>query len=126
IRARSAQAEERTQPRAPDAGAAAVIDRCERMSPAELQRLHGVLRDPHGSEALTGDDWWPAEAAAPVSPEPDAVLVAGTRVARGSRVRLCPSRRADAQDMFLAGREARGRAGHGDLDREKYVGVTAR
>ena len=116
--------EEKAQARATDARAAAVIDRCEQMSPAELQRLHGVLRQPHGAETLTGDDWWAAEAAAPVSPETDGVLVAGTRVARGSRVRLRPSRRADAQDMFLAGREARVSAVHVDLDGETYVAVT--
>ena len=52
------------------------------------------------------------------------MLVAGTRVARGSRVRLRPSRRADAQDMFLAGREARVSAVHVDLDGETYVAVT--
>ena len=80
------------------------------MSPAELQRLHGVLRDPHGMAPavdLTGDDWWAAEAAAPVSPETDAVVVAGTRRPRGSRAVLHPNRRADAQDMFLAGQVAR-------------------
>ncbi|MET0765291.1 MAG: hypothetical protein ABWY29_10525 [Blastococcus sp.] len=114
--------EEKTQARATDAKAAAVIDRCEQMSPEELQRLHGVPRHPHGS--LTGDDWWAAEAAAPVSPETDAVLVAGTEVARGSRVRLRPSRRADAQDMFLAGQEARVSAVHVDLDGETHVAVT--
>jgi len=122
--------EEKSQARATDARAAAVIDRCEQMSPGELQRLHGVLRDPHAAgspavdQVLTGDDWWAAEAAAPVSPETDAVLVGGTRVARGSRVRLRPSRRADAQDMFLAGQEARVSAVHVDLDGETHVAVT--
>jgi hypothetical protein len=121
--------EEKAQARATDARAAAVIDRCEQMSPGELQRLHGILRDPHAVDpdpapVLTGDAWWAAEAAAPVSPETDAVLVAGTRVARGSRVRLRPSRRADAQDMFLAGQEARVSAVHVDLDGETYVAVT--
>jgi hypothetical protein len=127
--------EEKAQARATDARAAAVIDRCEQMTPAELQHLHGVLRELHssdaraaapapGARALTGDDWWAAEAAAPVSPETDAVLVAGARVARGSLVRLRPSRRADAQDMFLAGREARVSAVHVDLDGETHVAVT--
>jgi hypothetical protein len=121
--------EEKAQARATDARAAAIIDRCEQMSPAELQRLHGILRnpsavDPDASPVLTGDAWWAADAAAPVSPETDAVLVAGARVARGSRVRLRPSRRADAQDMFLAGREARVTAVHVDLDGETYVAVT--
>jgi hypothetical protein len=120
--------EEKAQARATDARAAAVIDRCERMSPDELQRLHGILRRPHDApgdgQVLTGDDWWAAEAAAPVSPETDAVLVGGTRVARGSLVRLRPTRRADAQDMFLAGQEARVSAVHVDLDGETHVAVT--
>jgi hypothetical protein len=117
--------EEKAQARATDAQAAAIIDRCEQMSPADLQRLHGLMRDPHADAAqLTGDDWWAAEAAAPVSPETDVVLVAGTRVARGSRVRLRPSRRADAQDMFVAGLEATVSGVHVDLDGETHVAVT--
>ena len=93
----------------------------------ELQRLHGIMRDPHGiapSADLTGDDWWAAEAAAPASPETDSVVVAGTRVQRGSRVLLQPNRRADAQDMFLAGQEALVSAVHVDLDGETHVAVT--
>jgi hypothetical protein len=117
--------EEKAQARATDARAAMIIDRCEQMSSDELQRLHGVMRDPHADGgALTGDAWWAAEAAAPASPETDAVLVGGVRVARGSRVRLVPSRRADAQDMFLTGQEAVVSAVHADLDGETHVAVT--
>jgi hypothetical protein len=116
--------EEKAQARATDAHAAAIIDRCDAMTPAELQRLHGVLREPHTGPALSGDEWWAAEAAAPVSPETDAVLVAGRRVARGSLVRLHPSRRADAQDMFVAGLEARVSAVHVDLDGQTHVAVS--
>jgi hypothetical protein len=101
------------------------------MTPAQLQRLHGILRDPHGAGPTApgrpgpaGDEWWAAEAAADVSPETDSVLVGGTRVARGSLVRLHPSRRADAQDMFLAGHDARVSAVHVDLDGETHVAVT--
>jgi hypothetical protein len=115
--------DEKAQARATDPRAAAIIDRCEQLSPEELQRLHGIMRDPH-AVALTGDDWWAAEAAAPVSPETDTVLVAGTRVHRGSRVLVQPNRRADAQDMFLAGREAVVSAVHVDLDGETHVAVT--
>jgi hypothetical protein len=121
--------EEKAQARATDPRAAAIIDRCEQLSPDELQRLHGIMRDPHGvgpaaGPAPDGDDWWAAEAAAPVSPETYSVVVAGTRVGRGSRVRLHPNRRADAQDMFLTGREARVSAVHADLDGETHVAVT--
>jgi hypothetical protein len=117
--------EEKAQARATDPRAAVIIDRCEEMSPEELQRLHGVLRDPHGGDGpLTGDDWWAPEAAVPVSPETDTVLVAGVPVARGTLVRLRPSRRADAQDMFVAGLEARVSAVHSDLDGQTHVAVT--
>jgi hypothetical protein len=117
--------EEKSQARATDAHAAAIIDRCDQMSPADLQRLHGILREPHaGGPPLTGDEWWAAEAAAAVTPETDCVFVRSIRVARGSVVRLHPSRRADAQDMFLAGQEARVSAVHVDLDGETHVAVT--
>jgi hypothetical protein len=117
--------EEKAQARATDAHAAAIVDRCEQMTPAELQRLHGVLRQPHAARpARTGDDWWAVEAAAPTSPDSDAVLIAGKRIARGSRVLLHPTRRADAHDMFFAGREARVSGVHIDLDGETHVAVT--
>ena len=116
--------EEKAQARATDPHAAAIIDRCEQMSPQELQQLHGILRDPHaGTSMLTGDDWWAAEAAAEVSPETDAVMIGGARVAKGSLVRLRPARRADAHDMFLVGLTARVNAVHRDLDGQTHVAV---
>ncbi|MCW0213080.1 MAG: hypothetical protein OJJ54_06960 [Pseudonocardia sp.] len=117
--------DEKAQARATDPRAAAVIDRCERMTPEQMQGLHGVLRDPHaGTSTPTGDDWWAAEAAADVTPETDTVVVAGVPVGRGSLVRLHPSRRADAQDLFLADLEARVSGVHVDLDGETHVAVT--
>jgi hypothetical protein len=117
--------DEKAQARATDPRAAAIIDRCEQLSPEQLQRLHGIMRDPHtGEQAPSGDDWWAAEAAAPVTPETDAVVVSGIPVRRGSRVLLRPNRRADAQDMFLTGREAVVSAVHVDLDGETHVAVT--
>jgi hypothetical protein len=60
-----------------------------------------------------------------VSPGTDSVLVAGHRVARGSRVTLRPgARRADAQDMFLAGRAALVEAVLLDVDDTTYLAVT--
>ena len=86
------------------------------MSPEAMLNLHGVLRNPHawitGASALIpeipdGVDWWDPLADEAVQPEIDAVLVNGVRVSAGSHVRLHPSRRADAQDIFFAARPRR-------------------
>jgi len=44
-------------------------------------------------------------------------------VRRGSLVRLRPTRRADAQDLFYAGQEARVTAVLGDVDGDTHVAV---
>ena len=69
--------------------------------------------------------WWDPGSDASVSPETDHVVVGGVRVARGSRVRMRPgSRRADAQDLFLAGREALVEAVLHDVDGHVHVAVS--
>lgn len=118
--------EEKAQARATDPLAAALIDRCDSMSPQDMQQLHGVLRDPHAGlipEIPDGVDWWDPLADKAVRPDVDAVMVDGVRVAAGSRVRLRPSRRADAQDIFFAGKSARVTSVHEDVDGQRYVGV---
>jgi hypothetical protein len=122
--------DEKAQARATDPLAARIIDRCDSMSPESLQELHGVLRNPHAGapaglvpEIPEGIDWWDPLADRAVRPEIDAVLVNGVRVAAGSRVRLRPSRRADAQDIFFAGKTARVTSVHEDVDGERHVGV---
>jgi hypothetical protein len=125
--------EEKAQARATDPLAAQIIDRCDAMSPEAMQRLHGVLRDPHlGApadepglipEIPDGVQWWDPLADNAVRPDIDAVLVNGVRVSRGSRVRLHPGRRADAQDLFFAGKTARVTSVHEDVDGNQHVGV---
>ena len=122
--------EEKAQARATDPLAAQIIDRCDSMSPESMQQLHGILRNPHADpsaglvpEIPEGIDWWDPLADMAVRPEVDAVLVNGVRVAAGSRVRLRPSRRADAQDIFFAGKTARVTSVHEDVDGERHVGV---
>jgi hypothetical protein len=125
--------EEKAQARATDPLAAQIIDRCDSMSPDALQQLHGVLRDPHADDPVPGAglipeipegvDWWDPLADMAVQPGVDAVLVNGVRVAAGSRVRLHPSRRADAQDIFFAGKTARVTSVHEDVDGNQHVGV---
>jgi hypothetical protein len=121
--------EEKAAARATDPLAAQIIDRCDAMSPEAMLNLHGVLRNPYSDapglipEVPEGVDWWDPSADNAVHPEIDAVLVNGVRVTRGSRVRLHPSRRADAHDMFFAGRTARVTSVHEDVDGDQHVGV---
>ena len=69
--------------------------------------------------------WWDPEADTSVSPETDSVLIGGQQVARGSLVRLQPGvRRADAQDMFLAGRIAEVQAVLTDVEDRPYLAVS--
>jgi hypothetical protein len=86
------------------------------MPPEVFERLHGVLHDP-------GAPWFSEAAEAEVAPEVDAVVVDGVAIARGSRVRLRPRRRADAQDMFLAGQAAVVRRVDVDVEGDTHVAV---
>jgi hypothetical protein len=126
--------DEKAEARATDPHAAAIIDRCDALSPSDLQQMHGTLRDPHasidppadrGGPAAAGQEtpWWDPAADASVDPATDIVLVQGVPVGRGSRVRLHPSRRADAQDLFFADQEARVTAVLGDVDGDTHVAV---
>ncbi|WP_330177078.1 hypothetical protein OG875_28390 [Streptomyces sp. NBC_01498] len=139
---------EKAEARATDPRAREIIDRCDTMTPGDLQRLHGLLRDPHGpapapgGAPATGDlpsrdlrdaepapfdtggaPWWDPAADAAVSPDSDAVVIEGTPVAKGSLVRVHPSRRADAQDLFFAGQVARVTAVLSDVDGAVHVAV---
>jgi hypothetical protein len=130
--------EEKAAARATDARAAALIDRVDAMDAPTMEQLHGTIRAmsayrPPGEPARPADGspgadqvpWWDPGADASVSPGTDAFVIAGRRVARGSRVTLRPgSRRADAQDMFLAGRAALVEAVLLDVDDTAYLAVS--
>jgi hypothetical protein len=90
--------DEKLAARGTDPRAAAIIDRSDDMPPEVFERLHGALRG--------YVPWFDEAADASVAPETDSVLIDGVAVAKGARVRLRPRRRADAHDMFLAGRSA--------------------
>jgi hypothetical protein len=124
---------EKREARATDPRAAAIIDRCDHLSPELLDRLHGAVRSLRPVDA-------PAARAEPerLPPEPEvwegwtdptvpgegSVMIAGVAVARGSRVRLAPSRRADAQDFMLRDRAALVAGVYEDLEGRTYLGVT--
>jgi hypothetical protein len=101
------------------------------MSPEAMLNLHGVLRNPHAMDSQPplipeipeGVDWWDPLADEAVQPGIDAVLVNGVRISKGSHVRLRPSRRADAQDIFFSGRTAHVTSVHEDVDGNQHVAV---
>jgi hypothetical protein len=134
--------EEKAEARATDPRAAAIVDRCDDLTAADLQRLHGILRDPYSpapepfsgpyadlrdAEPPTFDSgdvpWWDPAADASVRPEVDAVVINGVRVAKGSLVRVHPSRRADAQDLFFADQVGRVTAVLSDVDGDVHVAL---
>ncbi|MEV5327271.1 hypothetical protein AB0K67_24310 [Nonomuraea sp. NPDC052634] len=105
---------EKREARATDPRAAAIIDRVEAMTPEDLARLHGTIRDPQSPAPS-----WHPEA------HSDTVEVAGKIVRRGSRVRLRPRLRgSDPQDMFLDGRTALVEAVLQDVDGAPHLAVT--
>lgn len=131
--------EEKLLARATDPLAGQIIDRCDAMSADAMLDLHGVFRDPHPHpqphpqphderpnvipEVPDGVPWWDPMADRAVDPALDAVLIDGVAVSRGCRVRLHPTRRADAQDLFFDNRVAWVASVHEDVDGERYVGV---
>ena len=113
--------DEKAEARATDPRARAIVDRCDAMSAVELQQLHGARRDP---EPTTLDvPWWDPAADSAVDPGTDAVVIDGVRVAQGSLVRVHPTRRADAQDLFFADRVARVTAVVNDVDGRVHVAL---
>ena len=130
--------EEKLAARATDPRAGAIIDRCDSMPAEVLERLHGTLRYPHSptaqpwapepvdqtAAAEPGLPWWDPAVDTSVSPSTDAVRIAGVPVSKGSRVRLRPSRRADAQDLFLTGQIATVARVDSDVDGNTHVAVT--
>ncbi|SDM82109.1 hypothetical protein [Allokutzneria albata] len=103
--------EEKRQARATDRKAADLLDRVDNLPPESLERLHATMRH---LDAVSGDR----------PPEAESVLVNGVAVTTGSRVRLRPVRRADASDMFLAGRTAVVRKVLRDIDGGRHLAVT--
>ncbi len=100
--------DERAEARATDPRARALVERAERFDDDDFARLHA------GTFLRTE-----AERSAPES-----VTVNGTRVMKGSSVRIAPKRKADAWDMFLAGKVATVRGIQQDFENRTYVTVT--
>ncbi len=133
--------EEKREARATDERAAEIIDRVDAMPQEMMDRLHGAVRylrdatkgpervptiaSPPDAENPDRPPWWDPRADTSVSPGTDEVIVQGVPISKGSQIRLRPgSRRADAQDMFLAGRTATVQAVFFDVEGNVHLAVT--
>jgi hypothetical protein len=112
------------------------------MSAETLGSLHGQMtpvRSPtgprddfeglegfEGFETVGGPDvpWWDPEVDASFDPWTESVWIAGVEVTKGTAVRLAPSHRADAQDIFLSGLAATVAGVFTDVDGDQHVAVT--
>jgi hypothetical protein len=103
---------------ATDARARRIIERCDSMRPQMFERLHGAIRslEPSTLETFFNP---PGE-----NPEVNTVAVGTGSVCKGTQVRLAPRRNADTMDLFLAGRTAKVRGVHRDVEDRVYVAVT--
>jgi hypothetical protein len=68
--------------------------------------------------------WWDPDVDASVDPWSDSVVIAGVEIKKGDAVRLRPSHRSDAQDIFLDGLEATVAGVFKDVDGSEQVAVT--
>ena len=125
--------EEKREARGTDPRSAAIVDRCDALSEDTLGRLHGTFRSirfPGGADgALAAGGgapelpWWEPVVDAAFDPWTDTVWLGDREVGKGARVRLRPSRRADAQDLFLAGLPATVEGVFHDVDGEVHLAV---
>ncbi|MDQ6617064.1 MAG: hypothetical protein M3083_20555 [Actinomycetota bacterium] len=120
--------EEKAEARGTDRRAAAIIDRCDDMPPELWESLHGAVRilrpataQEPGPESVP---WWDPGVDGSFDPWTDQVTVGGVDISKGSAVRLRPSRRADAQDLFLRGLTATVAGVFRDVDGNEHVAVT--
>jgi hypothetical protein len=105
--------EEKAEARGTDPRARDIIDRCDDLPPEVMDRLHGAVRQLRRT----------ADRAEPEDPWSDTIPIAGVAVGRGTRVRLRPSHRADAHDVFLAGAAATVEGVFVDLDGDHHLAV---
>jgi hypothetical protein len=120
--------EERCEARGTDPRAAAIIDRVDSFAPEIWDRLHGAVRSlgtvaPVEEPPLTVP-WWDPVADASFDPWETTVVIAGSKVSKGSRVRLHPSHRSDAQDLFLDSLTATVAGIFTDVDGAEHVAVS--
>ncbi len=137
LRTMTLSEDEKREVRGTDPRTATLLGEVDAM-PADLwDRLHGTVRyldqmsggraDPSHAPELPPLEtpWWDPGSDASVDPEHDTVRIGEVEVSRGTRVILRPGvRRADAYDLFLAGRTATVAAVLFDVDQGTHLAVT--
>jgi hypothetical protein len=124
--------DEKAEARGTDPRAAAIVDRCDDMSPEVWEGLHGSVRAIGTIGVNTRAEvsepapvpWWDPGIDGEVDPWSDTTWVGDVQVGKGAFVRLRPSRRADAHDLFLAGRTATVAGVFRDVDGGEHVAVS--
>ncbi len=126
--------EEKREAAGTDERSRRIIERSDSIPPEMLERLHGAVRslapapvDAARTAATLADlSEWESFLNPPgvVSPEEASIEIGEVRVAKGSRVRLRPTRSADSMDLFLAGREARVEGVYRDIEDVAWVAVS--
>jgi hypothetical protein len=116
---------EKLEMAASDERARRLLERIEHSAPAVTAQLHGAIRGMQEG-ASTAVPSWDSFVNPPDLPPPEQAFVdlGTTRIMRGSRVRIAPRGRADAMDMFLAGRVATVAGVYQDVDERTHVAVT--
>jgi hypothetical protein len=126
--------EEKAEARGTDPRAAAIVDRCDGMPEEIWSRLHGALRslrpvDEEVHRAVPqavpqAAPWWDPGQDSSFDPFSDTTRIGGVEVGSGTRVRLHPSHRADAHDLFYDGRLATVKGVFNDVDGDQHLAVT--
>jgi hydrogenase maturation protease len=123
--------EEKAEARSTDSRAAAIVDRIDGFTPEIWERMHGTMRPVDELARGDGRDepipeplpWWEPAIDETYDPFTDTLVINGTTVGAGTAVRLHPSRRADAHDMFLVGLSATVTGVFTDVDQAVLVAV---
>jgi hypothetical protein len=105
--------DEKREMRGIDDQARSILERTEKLGPEDFERMHGVMREPHG---LDGDFF-------NSNSRLEYVEVAGVPLRAGDRVRIRPRARADAMDLVLAGKTAQIEAIEQDAENKVHVAL---
>ncbi len=126
--------DEKAEARGTDPRSAAIIDRCDEMPDEIWSRLHGAIRslrpvEPSLVPAVVDPvedpsvPWWDPGQDSSFDPFADSMYIGAHEVRSGTRVRLHPSRRADAHDLFYTGQLATVKGVFNDVDENQHVAV---